>query len=75
MKEEIRMETPQATELLGAYSPTLKLEEVEKMWIELAVKHHNGNIAAAAHTLGISRSTLYRKVKDVSDLRQRSKKS
>lgn len=38
------------------------LEESERMAIVRAIKEHQGNLAKAARALGVSRSTLYRKV-------------
>ncbi|MGS0757757.1 helix-turn-helix domain-containing protein, partial [Roseateles sp. GG27B] len=38
------------------------LEEAERMAIMRAVKNCQGNLAQAARALGVSRSTLYRKV-------------
>lgn len=39
------------------------LESMERKYLELALKEHNYNMKATATDLGISRSTLYRKVK------------
>lgn len=39
------------------------LEEVERQAIETAILHNNGNLTAAAEQLGISRQTLYNKLK------------
>jgi DNA-binding NtrC family response regulator len=39
------------------------LEEMERMMIEKALQRHNGNHSAAAEQLGISRQTLYNKLK------------
>lgn len=39
------------------------LEEVEKQAIETAILQNNGNLTAAAEQLGISRQTLYNKLK------------
>jgi DNA-binding NtrC family response regulator len=41
----------------------LRLDEVEKLVIEAAIKRTNGNIKEAAAILGIDRSTLYEKIK------------
>ena len=38
------------------------LEEGERQAIVRAIKDHQGNLAKAARALGVSRSTLYRKV-------------
>lgn len=39
------------------------LDEVERQAIETAIARHNGNLTAAATQLGISRQTLYNKLK------------
>ena len=39
------------------------LEEMEKRMIDLAIEKSNGNLSAAADQLGISRQTLYNKMK------------
>lgn len=39
------------------------LEEMEQVMIQSAIKKHQGNFSAAAEQLGISRQTLYNKVK------------
>ncbi|WP_109301836.1 sigma-54 dependent transcriptional regulator [Aquimarina sp. AU474] len=39
------------------------LDEMEKLMIDKAVNQHNGNYSAAAIQLGISRQTLYNKIK------------
>ncbi len=43
-------------------APAASLEEVERLAIVRAVKDVHGNLAQAARALGVSRSTLYRKV-------------
>jgi transcriptional regulator of acetoin/glycerol metabolism len=43
-------------------APTTSLEESERAAIVRAVHNAHGNLAQAARALGISRSTLYRKV-------------
>ncbi|MEQ9641216.1 MAG: sigma-54 dependent transcriptional regulator [Alphaproteobacteria bacterium] len=42
-----------------------KLEEVENDLIKLAIKKYNGQMSEVARRLGIGRSTLYRKVRDL----------
>jgi DNA-binding NtrC family response regulator len=42
-----------------------KLEEVENDLIRLAIKKYNGQMSEVARRLGIGRSTLYRKVRDL----------
>lgn len=51
--------------LAHIYKPHYKLEHIEKVWIQLAMDHHHNNIKATAHSLGISRATLYRKLGDI----------
>lgn len=40
----------------------LTLEEAEKQLLQIALRKHTGGVAAAAKTLGISRSALYRRL-------------
>jgi two-component system response regulator HydG len=47
-------------------SAPMTLEEVERHFLETVVKSHRGNLQAVARALGISRSTLYRKLKKYS---------
>jgi DNA-binding NtrC family response regulator len=50
--------------LSGKVSETeLTLEEMEKRMINLAIEKNNGNLSAAAEQLGITRQTLYNKIK------------
>lgn len=42
--------------------PATSLEEGERLAIMRAIKDHQGNLAQAARALGVSRSTLYRKM-------------
>jgi transcriptional regulator of acetoin/glycerol metabolism len=44
-------------------SPELTLEEMEKRMINLAIEKNNGNLSAAADQLGVTRQTLYNKIK------------
>ncbi len=39
-----------------------RLEDVELLAIQKALKEHNGNVSAAARALGVSRNTIYRKL-------------
>lgn len=43
-----------------------RLAEIELEAIEFAIEHCDGNMSLAAQTLGIGRSTLYRKVREAS---------
>ncbi len=47
----------------GSLDTTLSLEEMEKQLISTALDNHPGNITAAAAQLGITRQTLYNKMK------------
>jgi len=38
------------------------LEEVEKQVIELALRKHRGNVSHAARELGLTRTSLYRRM-------------
>lgn len=53
--------TPQLNEALLE----LSLEEMESIMIQNALKKHQGNHSAAAQQLGISRQTLYNKIKKI----------
>lgn len=46
----------------AAPAPPESLENVERGAIVRALQGANGNVSSAARTLGISRSTLYRKL-------------
>jgi DNA-binding NtrC family response regulator len=41
---------------------TLNLEELEKQAIRTAIARHEGNLSKAAQSLGLGRTTLYRKM-------------
>jgi DNA-binding protein Fis len=43
----------------------LIVEEVERSIIKIVLEETSGNLFASAKMLGISRSTLYRKIKDL----------
>lgn len=50
----------------GKMAPIIKasnLDDVERQAIETAINQHNGNLTAAAEQLGVSRQTLYNKLK------------
>ncbi|MFA5328484.1 MAG: sigma-54 dependent transcriptional regulator [Prolixibacteraceae bacterium] len=44
-------------------TPEMTLEEMERRMINLAIDKNNGNLSAAADQLGITRQTLYNKMK------------
>lgn len=53
---------PSVTQSSRENQPATSLEESERLAIVRAIKDHRGNLAKAARALGVSRSTLYRKV-------------
>ncbi len=48
--------------LSEAGAVTLNLEELEKQTIQRAIAQHQGNLSKAAQSLGLGRTTLYRKM-------------
>ena len=62
LPEEILALAPGSAEPAADQGPTTSLEESERLAIMRAVKRLHGNLAQAARALGVSRSTLYRKV-------------
>lgn len=56
------MKSTGMTESLGISNKLLSLEEVEKITIEKTIREVDRNIALASRVLGISRSSLYRKI-------------
>ena len=61
LPEELRAEVAHGVGIAAAAAAT-SLEEAERLAIVRAVKAMHGNLAQAARSLGVSRSTLYRKV-------------
>jgi transcriptional regulator with GAF, ATPase, and Fis domain len=59
--------------LLGDEAGTATRDEIEREHIELALAVENGRVMAAARRLGISRSTLYSKMKLYAIARDRSR--
>jgi two-component system response regulator HydG len=60
---DINLHPGTATDRNRPAVPVLNLEENEKTVIRQALREVQGNISAAAKTLGINRSTLYQKMK------------
>jgi len=52
------------TPLLGRADSNLSMKEIERIMIEQTLEQTNQNISEAAALLGMSRSTLYRKIKE-----------
>ncbi len=50
-------------EVAAESEPTGTLEEMEKKAIATAMKQHNGNLAEIARQLGVTRQTLYNKIR------------
>ena len=49
--------------MTAAPMPQQKLEDMSMLAIQAALKENQGNVSAAARQLGVSRQTLYRKLK------------
>jgi len=49
--------------LVAPHGPLMRLDELERLAIENALRHTNGNLSAVVRHLGIGRTTLYRKLK------------
>lgn len=47
------------------YTQALQLKDIESFWIISAYNFFDQSVTATAHSLGIGRSTLYRKIKEL----------
>ena len=64
LPEDFLAQMEQGTAPSAAYAITIdSLEEIELHAIQETIRHNHGNISAAARQLGVSRTTLYRKLK------------
>ena len=64
LPEDFLAQMEQGTAPSAAYmTATDSLEKIELHAIEETIRHNHGNISAAARQLGVSRTTLYRKLK------------
>ncbi|MEO8159552.1 MAG: helix-turn-helix domain-containing protein, partial [Betaproteobacteria bacterium] len=64
LPEDFLAQMQRGTGPSAAYmSATDSLEKIELHAIQETIRHNNGNISAAARQLGVSRTTLYRKLK------------
>ncbi|MEQ1880384.1 MAG: sigma-54-dependent Fis family transcriptional regulator [Burkholderiales bacterium] len=64
LPEEFLAQMDLVTAPSAAYASTLdSLEHIELHAIQETIRHNRGNISAAARQLGVSRTTLYRKLK------------
>lgn len=43
----------------------MTLAQIERAVIALAIEHHKDNLSAVAKSLGVGRTTLYRKMKEM----------
>lgn len=66
-REIVRVEVrdPSALTLLDGAGDVRKLDEVESEAIRFAIDHYRGQMSKIARKLGIGRSTLYRKLRDL----------
>jgi transcriptional regulator with PAS, ATPase and Fis domain len=64
LPEDFLAQLEQGTQPSAAYAgSTESLEKIELHAIQETIRHNRGNISAAARQLGVSRTTLYRKLK------------
>ncbi len=64
-REIIQVRDPNSVALMDTKGDLRKLEEVEGDTIRFAIDHYRGQMSRVARKLGIGRSTLYRKLKDL----------
>jgi DNA-binding NtrC family response regulator len=57
--------SPYALAAMDGNGHMRKLEDIESEMIRLAISHYEGHMSEVARRLGIGRSTLYRKLKDL----------
>ncbi|MDB5591514.1 sigma-54 dependent transcriptional regulator [Enterovirga sp.] len=67
VREIVRVEVrdPHATSLVAESGEVKRLEDVEAEIIRFALTHYRGHMSEVSRRLGIGRSTLYRKLKDL----------
>jgi DNA-binding NtrC family response regulator len=67
IREVVRVEVrdPHAMTMVDDTGDMRKLEELEADIIRFALKHYRGHMSEVSRKLGIGRSTLYRKLKDL----------
>ena len=64
LPEDFLAQMQQGTGPSAAYAITIdRLENIELHAIQETIRHNHGNISAAARQLGVSRTTLYRKLR------------
>ncbi|WP_375458379.1 sigma-54-dependent transcriptional regulator [uncultured Enterovirga sp.] len=67
VREIVRVEVrdPHATSLVAESGEVKRLEELEAEIIRFALSHYRGHMSEVSRRLGIGRSTLYRKLKEL----------
>jgi DNA-binding NtrC family response regulator len=67
VREIVRVEVrdPHSMSLVDEAGELRKLEELEAEIIRFALQHYRGHMSEVSRRLGIGRSTLYRKLKDL----------
>jgi DNA-binding NtrC family response regulator len=67
VREIVRVEVrdPHALSLTGEDGDIKRLEEIEAEIIRFALAHYRGHMSEVSRRLGIGRSTLYRKLKEL----------
>ena len=60
---DLHFESLRAGGTLGKDTASITLSELERLHIRDVLERQRGSVARAARTLGISRSTLYEKIK------------
>jgi DNA-binding NtrC family response regulator len=61
----VEMRDPHAMRLIDDKGDVRKIDEMEAEAIRFAISHYRGQMSEVARKLGIGRSTLYRKMKDL----------
>jgi transcriptional regulator of acetoin/glycerol metabolism len=61
-REDFLLKTHRTFQTSPPPMQTVNINEMEKATIEAALQKHNGNLSKSASELGMSRSTLYRKM-------------
>ena len=61
----VEVQDPNIMHLLNDTGDIRKLDDIEGETIKFAITHYRGQMSKVARKLGIGRSTLYRKLKDL----------
>ena len=65
MREVVTVRDPHTTALLDGKGNVRTMEAIETDVLKFAIRHHRGQMTDVARRLGIGRSTLYRKLKEL----------